>query len=514
MLVMYPLLPNMWSTAIGKKRKVGQKSVTKIENDKQENAYTRFEKAVEKIGKEKKEFNRTFTKFNQETTPEQEIIRYLFKEPTINGKPDQWYEEKDAYLRGDKHISLPCNNCQTVSTLAPGTTLFWRAFTKNYDHIDKFCCPKCIVGVKAELEAKLVGSKAVLSNSKTLDFTKRMTEKISKIEYFMAIANRFDPQWFSKKMPPLQTVNPLKDFSMATKMSDSTLMVKGDNEDTYLHLLSFKDDGDWYLFAERLVTLLGVDVRNSLGQTPLMYAARRGDYEMVKFLLHNGADKNEVCNKGCTILHYGVLGGDYNICQTFSNQSFISNDEDRIPLDYAVTTKYYNIIQLLLEDVSLITPTTIFEAALCCNTEAMKMLVGKRFTPTNDILHECAKYGHGEIISILMKTGKFDINARDETGKTPLMYAVRCRYLKAFQTILSFQPDVDILDNDGNNVFYHARLININVFGKILADYKFKIMRKNYLLTSNLDLSTDYGSDTESESGSEEEDYEGEFVTV
>ncbi len=52
-----------------------------------------------------------------------------------------------------------------------------------------------------------------------------------------------------------------------------------------------------------------VNVVNKNGHTPLMDAAKEGDVEAVKDLLHRGADVDAKSSKGKTALHYAAANG-------------------------------------------------------------------------------------------------------------------------------------------------------------------------------------------------------------
>lgn len=64
------------------------------------------------------------------------------------------------------------------------------------------------------------------------------------------------------------------------------------------------------LQSASVLVSFGADVnsKDEKGMTPLMLAARAGNFEVVEFLLKAGSDPNARDAEGYTVLHHAVLG--------------------------------------------------------------------------------------------------------------------------------------------------------------------------------------------------------------
>ena len=63
------------------------------------------------------------------------------------------------------------------------------------------------------------------------------------------------------------------------------------------------------ILVEQWVAEAGPEAQDASGRTVLMWAARGGDVEMVRFLLDNGADIHAQDASSRTVLMYAGLGG-------------------------------------------------------------------------------------------------------------------------------------------------------------------------------------------------------------
>jgi ankyrin repeat protein len=74
---------------------------------------------------------------------------------------------------------------------------------------------------------------------------------------------------------------------------------------------------------------------------------------------------------------------------------------------------------------------------------------------TNDQLLSATAAGDLGAIRVALDAGA-DVDARDPTGRTPLMVATEARQTEAFRTLLAAGADVDIQDNKQDNPFLYA----------------------------------------------------------
>ena len=67
--------------------------------------------------------------------------------------------------------------------------------------------------------------------------------------------------------------------------------------------------------------------------------------------------------------------------------------------------------------------------------------------PNNNALHDAAKYGN--VAEVRSQVRNFDINARGESGRTPLYWAVKEGHTEAVKLLLTLNADVKIPNEHG-----------------------------------------------------------------
>ncbi|HPA88853.1 MAG TPA: ankyrin repeat domain-containing protein [Quisquiliibacterium sp.] len=96
--------------------------------------------------------------------------------------------------------------------------------------------------------------------------------------------------------------------------------------------------------------LTDVNVRNQVGETPLMYAALFGELPLVKRLIERGAQVNQ---SGWTALHYAASAGQLSVVQYLLDQhAFIDalSPNQTTPLMMAAREKHLSVAQLLIKE--------------------------------------------------------------------------------------------------------------------------------------------------------------------
>lgn len=150
-----------------------------------------------------------------------------------------------------------------------------------------------------------------------------------------------------------------------------------------------------------------IDEKDVEGQTPLYWAARRGDVQAVSLLLGAGADSNSKNNRGTSILTAAIMS---------------SNTE---------------CIWKILESG--------------CNVNCQQK---DGYTP----LHHCCRYDvHISIIKVLLNRGA-DRNAKTVLGHTPLMIATFNVHTAAAMFLIEYHIDLDIQGKDEACALHHAAM--------------------------------------------------------
>ena len=223
----------------------------------------------------------------------------------------------------------------------------------------------------------------------------------------------------------------------------------------------------------------GVDVnyRSKNGETPLMWAAGIGDLKMVKFLVKNGADVNAARNNGLVSLHYANYypiikylvkkGADVNaisndgetvlqyiayICQDKAVKLLLQKGADptKGPKAFKLidnladsytcggdVKKQEKILRMLIKkgiDINMLSPYETVEVNALDyllhknnklsvpHVKMMQRLGAKRHKITDSAIAWYTKYNDTNGVKFLIEEG-FDINIKDEYGKTALDYA-------------------------------------------------------------------------------------------
>ncbi|KAL4871032.1 hypothetical protein BDV12DRAFT_194944 [Aspergillus spectabilis] len=152
--------------------------------------------------------------------------------------------------------------------------------------------------------------------------------------------------------------------------------------------------------------------RDSGGQDPLCCAAKKGRTNLVHILLEvESVDIDAKDNHGRTPLSLAAAGycGSANLSTvtTLLKTGMVNaNSKDefgRTPLFWAILSQNAAIVRTILK--------------------VPHVKVGYTLASGHSLLSIAAVYGTGEIIEMLLATGRFDINAQDSNGRTPLSWA-------------------------------------------------------------------------------------------
>lgn len=206
---------------------------------------------------------------------------------------------------------------------------------------------------------------------------------------------------------------------------------------TGLHLAAYA--GLSWLLLKLLDSDYASDIhaRDSLGNQPLLWAAKNGHDSAVRLLLERGAHVATRNNEGVTALYWTARNGHALIVQQLLDKGADCRPRDMLgwtPLHRAASNGHTGVARVLLENNADIEVTdgtkwtVLMRAATSGNVEIIELLLSKNAsTVTKDTkgctpMHHAAWNGHLPIVKLLLEQGT-DFEVRDNVGWTVLHHA-------------------------------------------------------------------------------------------
>jgi ankyrin repeat protein len=179
------------------------------------------------------------------------------------------------------------------------------------------------------------------------------------------------------------------------------------------------------------------DSKDFIGRTLLNRAASSGALDIVKYLVKNGADKNDPSELKHTPLFSAALKGHLEIVEYLIQAKADLNQPDEnglTPIHSAANKGHVEVVQALIKaGAKLDTQDKDGEAPL----------------------HIAAYAGHVEVVQALIKAGA-KLDARDEEGRTPLHIAVLAGEVKVVEALIQAKADLNQPDKEGTTSLEYA----------------------------------------------------------
>jgi ankyrin repeat protein len=227
-----------------------------------------------------------------------------------------------------------------------------------------------------------------------------------------------------------------------------------------------------------VVTLLvaagaSMEVLSKEGRTPLLEAARSGRAGVIRILAQNGANVHATDKDGKNAFHLvrGKQDTDSITALLDLGVNLVARDErDCTPLHAAMWDSDESKAKLLLKHganpqaVDNDGELPIVGATCAGNIAMMKLLfesgidINHRGKTLRTLLFPAIITRKEQAVRFLLSQKDFDLNARDNEGRTALMEAVQSAWGEPIVQILVEQPglDVDIADNKGRTALTFA----------------------------------------------------------
>ncbi len=210
--------------------------------------------------------------------------------------------------------------------------------------------------------------------------------------------------------------------------------------------------------------------------TPLMVAIKYGQINIVKNLISKGATVDATVQNGITPLTYAARYGHTEIIMFLISKGYdidgIALHERHTPLTCAIGNQQRDTIQLLIQQGAnvnklgfLFPPLT--KAILENDIETVKLLIANNadvnvrsdvFDET-PLMYSSAKVERINITKFLIKNGA-NVNAQNNDGETPLMYAANGGNISTVMYLLDHKAEVNIKSSVGNTALMYAAQVN------------------------------------------------------
>ncbi len=218
--------------------------------------------------------------------------------------------------------------------------------------------------------------------------------------------------------------------------------------------------GDLQLMKILVANGNNINELDDYGHTALIISALEGHLDCIKYLVTHNADVNTKDNEGQTLLHISAEKGHLECIEYLIGNKDDVNAKDKkgqTPLHISVKEGHLECMKYLIE-----------------NNADVNVKDKQSQTP----LHKSASRGHLECIKYLIEN-KAAVNEKDEKGQTPLHISVKQGHLKCMQYLIENKADVNAKDNEDQTPLYTSAWKGLFEIMKCLIDNKADVNAKD-----------------------------------
>ena len=243
------------------------------------------------------------------------------------------------------------------------------------------------------------------------------------------------------------------------------------DEDGITPLMEAANNGHGQLVHDLIKAgVSGTALNKQQKQKALHYACREGPSTVVKSLIKAGADINEPCETGRTLLREAAYKGHDQVVHELikAGASVTAKDsEGQTFLHKAIRRGQSSVVKTLIEAGTDVNgqdeygTTPLMEAVNTGHGQLVHDLIraGASVTAKNykqqTALYKAIRRGPSRVVKTLIEAGA-DVNGQDQDGTTPLMEAVNTGHGQLVHDLIRAGASVTAKDNEGQTALYKA----------------------------------------------------------